>query len=301
MRRNWAADRHRRMDLSPRVMPVPRHPLLDFVTPCRTKLERGDPALGLFILSASPMVTELCATLALDWILVDAEASPVSKESVLHLFQAMLGSGIAPMIRVQEMNHHLIEHALDLGAHGILVPKIHDAEMARAAVAACYFPPRGRRGINPVRCSGYFANVPEYIRRANDRTLCMVQIESREALANVREIAHVDGVNILFVGPGDLAASLGQPTVVEGPVIEAAYQCVLDAAREAGKTAGIFAYGTEMARRWLARGFRFVALGNDLKILREGVQRTLADVQETRPAPSADPLRTKALVLAKGL
>src|SRR6266699_2449879 len=288
------------MDFSPRVMAAHRHPLLDFVSPCKAKLERGDPAFGLFVLSGSPIVTELCATLPLDWILVDAEASPVSKESVLHLFQAMLGSGIAPMIRVQEMSHHLIEHALDLGAHGILVPKIHNAEMARAAVAACYFPPRGRRGINPVRCSGYFADVPEYIRRANDRTLCIVQIESREALTNVHEIAQVERVNVVFVGPGDLAASLRQPTVVEGAVMEAAYQKVLEAARAAGKTAGIFAYGTEMARRCLARGFRFVALGNDLKILREGVLQTLEDVLERRTTPLPPPPPTVAPVLAQG-
>lgn len=254
------------------------HPLLDFGGGCKAALGRGEPSLGLFLLSASPLVAELCCTLPLDWLLVDAEASPVGREGTLHLFQAMLGSGVAPMVRVAELNHAAIEHALDVGAHGVLVPKVHDAAMAAAAAAACFYPPLGRRGINPVRCSGYFSDVGGYLAHANERTLCMVQIESAEGLRNAPEIAAVEGVDVLFVGPGDLAAALGQPGVVEGPAMDAACARVLEACRAAGKTAGIFAYSTALARRYLADGYRFVAVGNDLKVLREGVQGSLAAV-----------------------
>lgn len=258
----------------------PEHPLLVSGNPVKAKLELGEPAFGLFMLSGSPLVMEACSTFPLDWLLVDAEASPVSTESILHLFQAVSGSGVAPLVRVPNLDHHIIEHLLDLGAFGVLVPKVSSPAMAEAVVQAAYYPPLGRRGINPVRVSGYFHDVPEYLRWANDRTLCLVQIETREGLACVEEIAAVEGVDGLFLGPGDMASELGQPGVVTGPAMDRASNAVLDAARRHGKVAGIFAYSVELARRYVADGFTFVAVGNDLKLLRSALAADLAFVRE---------------------
>ncbi|MGH8684076.1 MAG: HpcH/HpaI aldolase family protein [Nitrosospira sp.] len=254
------------------------HRLLEHGNVVKEKLYRGEPSLGIFVLSCSPIVMELCSTLPLDWLLVDAEASPVSPETILHLFQAVSGSNIVPLVRVPSLDHHIIEHMLDLGAYGVLVPKVDSPEMARAAVEASFYPPRGRRGISPVRASGYFMDVPGHLMSANDRTMCFVQIETLAGLESVEQIAAVDGLDGLFVGPGDLASELGQPGEVTGPLMDEARARILRAAKAHGKIPGIFAYSADLARVYLNEGFSFVAIGNDLRLLRLGIAAELRQV-----------------------
>jgi 2-keto-3-deoxy-L-rhamnonate aldolase RhmA len=251
------------------------HPLLRIENSTKQKLLEGKTAIGLFLLSGSSIIAEVCSTLPIDWLIVDMEASPVSKEDVMHIFQALNGSSVTPMVRVCSLERHHIEHALDVGAHAILVPKVENAIDAKRVVDFCRFPPEGHRGINPVRASGYFANVEQYLRVANDRTLCMVQIESAEAVAESKNIAAVPGVDIVFIGCGDLASSLGQPGVVTGEQMDRARQQVLSATLEAGKIPGIFAYSLELARQYAKEGFRFIAIGNDIKALRESITESL--------------------------
>ena len=242
----------------------------------RRSLADGRTTLGLFLLSGSSMVAELFTTFPIDWLVVDMEASPVSKREVMQIFQALHGTSVTPMVRVPWQAHHVIEQALDLGAHGVLVPKVDTAEAARQVAAACRYPPVGRRGINPVRASGYFADIPGYLKHANERTLCMIQIESREAVENAPAIAAVEGIDVVFIGAGDLACSLGQPGDVTGDAMDRACRRVLDATRAAGKVAGIFAYDIELARRYAREGFTFIALGNDFKLLREALTMNLS-------------------------
>lgn len=254
------------------------HPLFDTRNPLKERLAADRPALGLFVLSGSPTVMEACSTFGLDWLLVDAEAAAVSPDDVLRSFQAVTGTGVAPLVRVPRLDHHLIGHMLDIGARGVLVPKVDSADMARAVVQAALYPPHGRRGVNPVRVSGYFHDVSAYLRTANEHAFVLVQIESREAVEAAGEIAAVPGIDGLFVGPGDLAVGLGQPGEVSGELMDHACARVLDAVRAVGKTAGIFAYSDELARRYLADGYRFVAIGNDLKMLRAGLQASLDEI-----------------------
>lgn len=254
------------------------HRLLEHGNIVKEKLYRGESSLGIFMLSCSPIVMELCSTLPLDWLLVDAEASPISPETILHLFQAVSGSNIVPMVRVPCLDRHLIEHMLDLGAYGVVVPKVDSPAMAKAAVEASFYPPRGRRGISPVRASGYFTDVPGHLMSANDRTMCFVQIETLAGLESVEQIAAVDGLDGLFIGPGDLASELGQPGKVTGPLMDEARARVLHAAKVHGKIAGIFAYSANLARVYLNEGFGFVAIGNDLKLLRSGITSELQQV-----------------------
>jgi len=252
------------------------HPLTTFRNPCKEKLQRGDITIGLFLLSANSMVAEACSTMALDWLIVDLEASPASHMELLAIFQSLNGSGLTPMVRVRAQDHYRIEQALDLGAKGILVPKIESGEMAARVAAACRYPPQGSRGINPVRASGYFAAVKEYLSTANESVLCMVQIESIEAVDRADEIAQTPGVDVVFIGCGDLASSLGQPGVVTGPKMDEARQRVLQAVTNAGKIPGIFAYSMDLARVYAKEGFRFVAIGNDFQALRDAVSARVA-------------------------
>ncbi|CAM5284642.1 MULTISPECIES: HpcH/HpaI aldolase family protein [Streptomyces] len=240
------------------------------------------PALGIFLVTANSMLTELCGTLPLDWVVLDMEASPMTKRDALHMLQALNGSGCAPIIRVPFLDHHAIEHALDVGAAGVMVPKVDNARDAAVAASACRFPPEGSRGLNPVRASGYFEDVPGYVDSSNKTTVCMVQIESATAVGNAGEIAATAGVDVLFIGTGDLALSLGQPCVLTGPALDEARAAVLTAARTYGKRAGIFAYSLEAARQYIDEGFDIIAFGNEVKLLREALLGGLAVLRDAR-------------------
>lgn len=245
--------------------------LLELENKLHAQLANGRVAYGIFLLSASPLVAEACGTMGFDWALIDCEAAPVGRIELLQLMQALTGSSATPLVRTQGSTRPEIEHALDLGAHGILVPKVNSEEQARAVVDAFYYPPLGTRGINPIRASGYFTQVADYLRAANERSLCMVQIETVEAVENVDRIAGVPGVDVLFVGPGDLASSLGQPGNPTGPAMEKARARVVEAARKHGKIAGIFGYSPELARQHADEGFQLISLANDFLLLRRGV------------------------------
>lgn len=264
------------------------HPLFQIDSPLRAVLAAARPARGLFLLSPTSVFAELTATLGFDWAVLDMEASPMSKEDAMHCVQAMSGSACSPIVRVPYLNRHLIEHALDVGAHGVLVPKVDTAEDAASAARACRFPPFGDRGVNPVRASAYFGNLPDYFERANERTVCLVQVESVLSVRNADEIAAVPGVDGLFLGMGDLACAYGQPGNVVGDKLDEARRAVLAACRRHGKYAGIFAYGLDLARDYLDEGFQLLALGNDIKFFREAAVNAL-EVVAVRPEHGRQP------------
>lgn len=252
------------------------HPLFRVDNPLRDVLADGKPAHGLFLITPSSLLAELTGTLGFDWAVLDMEASAMSKQDALAMTQALTGSACSPIVRVPYLNRHLIEHALDIGAHGVLVPKVDTAEDAAQAALACRFPPDGERGVNPVRASAYFGNLPEYFAAANARTLCIVQIESERAVENVDEIAAVPGVDGLFIGMGDLACAYGQPGNVVGERLDEARQAVLAACKRHGKVPGLFAYGLDLAKEYVAEGFTLLAVGNDVKFFREAAVNALS-------------------------
>jgi 2-keto-3-deoxy-L-rhamnonate aldolase RhmA len=241
-----------------------------FSNPTLDRLRTGEVTQGLFIVSASPIVAEVCATLGYDWLVFDMEASPVERRDVVAFLTALKGETAEAFVRVPRNEHSVIEQILDLGVAGIIVPKVNTAEDAIRAVDACRYPPSGKRGLNPVRASRYFSDVAGYLASANRNTALFVQIESKEALDNVHDIAQVEGVDGLFVGCGDLALSLGQLGDLEGETMRDAARRVLESCRKAGIIAGIFAYSPSLSREYLAMGYQFVAVGNDIKALRDG-------------------------------
>jgi 2-keto-3-deoxy-L-rhamnonate aldolase RhmA len=264
-----------------------RHPLTEMA--CRlAAAKRGEAtAVGFFLVTAEPMLAELFGVAGADFLVLDMEAAPIGKRDVMHCLQALTGSACTAVVRVPWLQHHLIEHALDAGAHAVLVPKVDTAAQAQAAAAACFYPPAGRRGINPVRASGYFTALPEYLAQANERTTCLVQIESAAAVAVADEIAAVPGVGGLFIGAGDLAAAYGHPGVVIAADMDAARERVLAACRRHGKLPGIFAYGLDLGRAYADEGFRFIAIGNEVKMLKDATVDALAAVRAAVPVEPA--------------
>lgn len=248
------------------------HPLTDL----SQRLPTDRVAIGLFLVTGDAMVAEACGFIDLDWVVIDMEAAPMTKVDALHQIQALASSACFQIIRVPTLDRHLIEHALDIGAHGVLVPKVETRAEAEALVDAAYFPPLGRRGVNPIRASGYFSNLERYFGDVNDRTTCAVQIETVGGLAAVDEIAAVPGIDIVFIGTGDLASSLGWPGRPDAPEVRAACARICAATVAQGKIPGIFAYSDELAAAAAAEGFRFIGLGNEIKLFLQAATDVVA-------------------------
>ncbi|MFG2485836.1 HpcH/HpaI aldolase/citrate lyase family protein [Streptomyces virginiae] len=256
------------------------------MNPLLTRVRAAEQATGaltgLFLLWPEPGIAELCAMLDVDFLVLDMEAGVLSRQDVLRAIQAVTGRNTTVLVRVPSHEPSHIEHALDAGAHGVLVPKVDTREQAELVASYTRFPPQGRRGVNPVRASGYFSDVPGYLARANSEVLCLVQIESATAVEAAEAIAAVPGVDGLFLGMGDLAMSFGQPGVVTGPAMDRARERTLSACRKHGRLAGAFAYSMDAARTYAAEGFEVLAVGNDVKLFREGVEGLLRELAPVR-------------------
>jgi 4-hydroxy-2-oxoheptanedioate aldolase len=246
----------------------------------RERLERGRPLLGTFLQSPSTLSAELVSGLGLDFVCVEAEHSGMGRETVQGLVAVSTLTGTPALVRVSGNAQAEIAAALDAGAAGVIVPRVDSAAEAAEAVRAARFPPAGGRGVGPGRAARFGQGVAEYFASANDAIVVGVQIESAQAVSQAAAIAGVEGVDFVFVGPGDLAASLGLPFGDER--VNDVIASVLALAGEAGRPAGIWAPTAQRAADWLRAGFRMVILGSDLGFLAEAVVRALAELEDAR-------------------
>lgn len=246
----------------------------------KKKLQNGEVSIGAFLLTGSSFVAEAMSISPLEWLVIDMEASHASKEDVLHILQAMNAYDITPIVRVAERNKHLIESVLDFGAKGVLVPKVDTAKQAEEMAKAANYPPEGNRGINAIRASGYYSNAKDYLFNANEATITAVQIESKESVEQVEQIAQTAHVDILFIGLGDLAASYGQLDSVFGKEMNSARQKVLEACKKFNKIPGIFAHNIDVAHFYIKEGFKFIAIGNDIKFMNSGLNNCLEKIKQ---------------------
>lgn len=207
-----------------------------------------------------------------DWLLLDGEHSPNDVISFIPQLMALKDSPSAPVVRPSQNDTVEIKRLLDAGFYNFLVPFVESADDARRAVAATRYPPQGVRGVSVSQRSNRYGTVPGYFTGINDQVCVIVQIESRAGLAAAAEIAAVDGIDCLFVGPSDLAAGLGHLGNANHPDVQAAIATIFDAARQHGKPIGILAPVEADARRYLEQGATFVAVGSDLGIFRSATQ-----------------------------
>ncbi|MBT1003574.1 HpcH/HpaI aldolase/citrate lyase family protein [Paenarthrobacter sp. DKR-5] len=226
------------------------------------------PLTGMWVCSASPLVAEICAGAGLDLILIDAEHSPNGLESVLAQLQAVHGFPVDVMVRPPVNDTALIKQYLDLGAQNLLVPMVDSRAEAEAAAAAVRYPPHGVRGVGSALArASQWNRIPDYLASAGDTVSLTVQIESEAAVNAVEEILAVDGVDGIFLGPADLAASMGLLGQQEHPDVRAAVERCLAAAKTAGKPAGVNAFNEDIARAYLAAGASFILVGADVLLL----------------------------------
>lgn len=238
------------------------------------------PLVGTFLQAASAASAELLAGAGLDFLCVEAEHSGLGRESVQSLVATASLGGTAALVRVAANAPVEIAAALDAGAAGVIVPRVDSAAEAAEAVAAARYPPLGSRGLGPGRATRYGATIGDYFARANAALLVGVQIESERAVAEAGAIASCPGVDFVFVGPGDLAVSLGAG--FGGERVREAVAAVLADARAAGRPAGIWAPDAAGARDWLRAGFQMVIVGSDLGLLAGAVAGALAELAEVR-------------------
>ncbi|MCS7172398.1 MAG: aldolase/citrate lyase family protein [Armatimonadetes bacterium] len=250
----------------------------------KRRLQRGLPVIGHWLSFPCPAVAELLSAFEPDWLVVDTEHGPASWETVEHQLRAMRGTGVTPIVRVAANDAALIKLALDRGAMGVIVPLVSSPEEARRAVLASRYPPEGIRGVAGTRASRYGLDLPAYFAAWNREALVICQVETVQGLEQAEEIAAVEGVDVLFVGPNDLSASVGCFRRFEAPEYEEAVQKVLSAALGHGKAAGYLASDPEEALRRIAQGFRFVGIASDSRLLAaaasSALQRVRAHLQE---------------------
>jgi 4-hydroxy-2-oxoheptanedioate aldolase len=233
----------------------------------RARCVNGDRQIGTFCAIPHPVAIELVAASGLDFLCIDWEHSQIGRERIEDLIRAADVHGVAAMVRVPGHTPEWISAVLDAGAAGVLVPRISTAEQARLAVAASRYPPVGSRGVGPGRAAAYGYRIPDYLKVANETVAVAVQVETAEGLANIEEIVAVDGVDVIFIGPGDLSVSIDAIGPAGADKLNAAIARIASAARNVGRTVGIFRPSADDISAWAAHGVTFYILASDSMFL----------------------------------
>jgi 4-hydroxy-2-oxoheptanedioate aldolase len=242
----------------------------------RQRARQGETLLGSFLSLGSALTSEIVASAGFDWVLIDLEHGAGGEREVLGQLQAIEHTPAAAVIRVESNARQRVHRVLDLGAHGIMFPRIDTAEEARAAVAAMRYPPDGVRGVAFAnRACSFGSGFREYMAASHTSLICVIQIETETAVANAAEIAAVDGVDVLFVGPSDLSHGMGILGQFDNPRFVAAIDAVGAAAKQHGKAAGILLPKPDDCAWYLGKGYRFLASGSDGVLLNNAARNVL--------------------------
>jgi 4-hydroxy-2-oxoheptanedioate aldolase len=249
----------------------------------RARLAAGEATLGTFVGAASPVTAEACAAAGVDWLVLDLEHGSGGEEQVRDVVPAAGAYGVPTLVRVESGARIRIGRVLDLGAAGVMLPRMDTAEEVAEAVRHLRYPPEGDRGVATYNRACRFGLDPEALRRAGEELLGVVQIESAPAVEQAEAIAALDGVDILFVGPQDLSYGLGVPGDLQAPAYLAAVERVRTAAGRQGKACGLLVRDGAVAAERQAEGWTFVAIGSDTTLLAAAVSAELGRARQPIP------------------
>jgi 4-hydroxy-2-oxoheptanedioate aldolase len=252
----------------------------------RDRLRRGEPSIGTWLSLPSPEAAEFISTTGFDWLVVDTEHNAIDIRTLGQMFTAMAPSGIAPMVRIPWNTPENIKRVLDAGAWGIVVPMVNSRAEAEQAVEAMKYPPMGVRSVGGSRHALSFDTpASEYFAHANEQVLVVLQIEHIDGVNNVDEILSVPGVDACFIGPNDLAASMGLgigvPLESDEPSLVEAIMHVRDTAKKHGVAPGVHTSGPEGVNQRIAEGFQFCAMASELKFMLGGLNDGIARLDWT--------------------
>lgn len=234
------------------------------------KLERGEHVLGTFFHSGSALVMDAVGLSGMDYVIIDKEHSPIGVETAADMIRAAEAKDLTPFVRIKEISRSSVLKLLDLGAKGLIVPAVNGVEDVKKLVEYSKYPPVGNRGMAMGRGSDFGLGtlpLPEHWAQHNRETLMIPMCETQEFVDSVEEIACMDGVDGIFIGPCDLSIALGKPGQFDDPDVTAAFQRVVDACKAAGKFCLIFAPNATLAKRFVDMGFDGCASGIDVNLV----------------------------------
>jgi 2-keto-3-deoxy-L-rhamnonate aldolase RhmA len=247
----------------------------------RARVSATETLLGMFINLASPMAAEVCGRAGYDWLLLDMEHGLITESSLLGMLQATNATPATPVVRVEEGTRLRVGRALDFGAPALMVPRVESAEEAARIVNWVRYPPTGIRGVAlPTRGAGYGELTHTDVATAHEKMTLFIQIEGQAALAEVDEIAAIDGVDVLFVGPTDLSHALGVPGDLNAAAYTDAVIRVGKAAADHGKQAGVLLWNLDQLPRYEDAGYRLIAVGSDGAHLAAGARGVVAQFRQ---------------------
>lgn len=252
--------------------------------PLKTALSDGATVVGSFIRIPAPEIAELCAHAGCDFVIVDAEHTPVGWERISAMIIAAENAGTTPILRVSNHSRDLISRGLDTGAHGIMIPQVEERVTASSAVSATRYGPGGTRGTAGNMRTGYgmVMSYADYVEAANHAVFVVLQIESSTGVEAAAEISSVEGIDCLFIGLTDLSVDLGYPGEYEHKTVEEHVERIFEVAAELGLAVGVPVSDEAMAERYVKRGARFIAAGDvgvfgrAIRGFVEGVRRSTA-------------------------
>lgn len=249
--------------------------------PLRQRVLAGETLIGTFLNLGSPAAAEVCGHAGLDWLLVDLEHGAGGDGDLLAMLQAIAGTGTAAIVRVEQGTRLRVGRALDLGAEGIMVPRIDTVEEARGICSWLRYPPAGIRGVALfTRGLAWGAGGHTAPAKRNEEILGIVQIESVASVEAADELASLDEVDVLFVGPADLSHALGNPGDIDHADYQKAIEKVGRAAKNHGKAAGVLLWKPQDVDRYAAAGYTFFSVSSEGALLLGAVRGEASAVRE---------------------
>jgi 4-hydroxy-2-oxoheptanedioate aldolase len=242
----------------------------------KQRLLNGETLNGCWLNLGSAVTAEIVGLSGFDWVLIDLEHGAGSESTTLSQIQALEHTNAGVIVRVESTEPQRIHRVLDMGAEGVMCPKVRNAEEALKVVKGLHYPPFGNRGVaKMVRATQFAQNFNDYYQKSRDQILGVVQIETIEVLSHLDEVAAIDGVDVLFIGPADLSMELGIFGQFDHPVFVEALNKIVAAAKKANKAVGILFFNPDDYQRYHNLGIRFLACGADATFVAEGA-RTMA-------------------------
>ncbi len=243
----------------------------------KEKISKFDKQIGIWSCLSNNIVAEILSVVGFDWIVIDMEHSPNDIQEVLNQLQIIQGFNSEPVVRVPWNEPVMVKRVLDMGAQTILFPYIENAEEAKAAVAATRYPPKGVRGVMSAARMNKYGTVKNYYTEAEKEICVLVQCETKIAIENISEIAAIDGIDGIFLGPSDLSASVGKIGQFEDTEVQSLIMQGLEGCKKNKKAAGILTAKLDYAKKYISDGFTYVAVNSDTNLFARGAENLLKE------------------------
>ena len=242
--------------------------------------------LGTWLMAAAPATAEALGYGGFDFLVVDMEHVPVEFTDLAHILRAIGCTPADAVVRLAWNDQVLVKRALDAGARTVMLPFVQNAEEAKAAASFTRYPPHGIRGVAAVHRGSRFGTIPNYLKSANDDICTIVQLETPEAIERLPEIAAVEGIDALFVGPGDLSAAMGHIGDIAHPEVQTLIEKAAKDAHAAGKPVGIVGPNPDMVKRFIGYGYDYAAIASDIALMTGRAGEWLDQLKGAAQAPA---------------